>query len=122
MNLLAESSGFVGQQYAVLTFDARGHGQSGGLVGIDGPREVADIRAVHAWLAARPDVADAKIGAWGISYGGGGVLNSLVAGVPWAAVFTVADVDRPVLGAHATGAREIRARRRARGLDPARAA
>ena len=89
MNLLAESSGFVGQQYAVLTFDARGHGQSGGLVGIDGPREVADIRAVHAWLAARPDVADAKIGAWGISYGGGGVLNSLVAGVPWAAVFTV---------------------------------
>ena len=89
MNLLAESSGFVGQQYAVLTFDARGHGESGGLVGIDGPREVADIRAVHAWLAARPDVADAKIGALGISYGGGGVFNSLVAGVPWAAVFTV---------------------------------
>ena len=62
---------------------------SGGLVGIDGPREVADTRAVHAWLAARPDVSDTKIGAWGISYGGGGVFNSLVAGVPWAAVVTV---------------------------------
>ena len=57
-----------------------------GLIGIDGPREIADVRAVHAWLAARPDVADAKIGAWGISYGGGAALNSLAAGVPWAAV------------------------------------
>ncbi len=89
MNALAEGYGFAGQDYAVLTFDARGHGESGGLVSIDGPREVADTRAVHAWLAARPDVADAQIGAWGISYGGGAVFNSLVAGVPWRAVVTV---------------------------------
>ncbi|MDQ3672202.1 MAG: CocE/NonD family hydrolase [Actinomycetota bacterium] len=89
MNALAEAYGFVGQSYVVLTFDARGHGQSGGLVSIDGPREIADTRAVHAWLAARPDVADAKVGAWGISYGGGAVFNSLVAAVPWGAVVTV---------------------------------
>lgn len=89
MNALAEGYGLVGQDYAVLTFDARGHGESGGLVGIDGPREVADTRAVRDWLAARPDVSDTKIGAWGISYGGGAVFNSLVAGVPWAAVATV---------------------------------
>ncbi|MGH3132752.1 MAG: alpha/beta hydrolase [Gaiellaceae bacterium] len=89
MNALAEASGFVGQEYAVLTFDARGYGQSGGLVSIDGPREIADTRAVHAWLGARPDVDEGSIGAWGISYGGGAVLNSLVAGVPWGAVFTV---------------------------------
>jgi pimeloyl-ACP methyl ester carboxylesterase len=89
MNALAEATGFVGQDYAVLTFDARGHGQSGGLVTIDGPREIADTRAVHAWLAARPDVADARIGAWGISYGGGAIFNSFVAGVPWGAVVTV---------------------------------
>jgi len=88
MNLLVESAGFVGPDYVVLTFDARGHGESGGLVGIDGPREVADTTAIHAWLAARPDVADSRIGAWGISYGGGAVLNSLVAGVPWGAVVT----------------------------------
>jgi predicted acyl esterase len=88
-NAIAEGYGFVGQDYAVLTFDARGHGQSGGLVGIDGPREVADTRALRDWLAARPDVSDARIGAWGISYGGGGALNSLVAGVPWAAVVAV---------------------------------
>ena len=89
MNALVEGYGFVGQDYAVLSFDARGHGESGGLVGIDGPREVADTRAVRDWLAARPDVSDTKIGAWGISYGGGAVFNSLVAGVPWAAVVTV---------------------------------
>ncbi len=89
MNALALAYGFVGQDYAVLTFDARGHGDSGGLVSIDGPREIADVKEVEAWLAARPDVADAKIGAWGISYGGGAVLDSVAAGVPWAAVATV---------------------------------
>jgi predicted acyl esterase len=83
---IAEQYGFAGGDYAVLAFDARGHGDSGGLVSINGPREIADTQAVFQWLAARPDVADAKIGAWGISYGGGAILNSLAAGVPWAAV------------------------------------
>jgi predicted acyl esterase len=89
MNALVEGYGFTGGSYAILTFDARGHGDSGGLVGIDGPREVQDTRAVRDWLAARSDVSDTRIGAWGISYGGGAVFNSLVAGVPWAAVATV---------------------------------
>src|SRR5262245_15129638 len=69
MNALVEGYGLTGQGYAILTFGARGHGESGGLVGIDGPREVADTRAIHDWFAARPDVSDAKVGAWGISYG-----------------------------------------------------
>jgi predicted acyl esterase len=86
MSALAQSMGLVGENYVVLTFDARGHGQSGGLIGIDGPNEIADTRMVFSWLAARPDVADAKIGAVGISLGGGAVWNSLAAGVPWAAV------------------------------------
>ncbi len=89
MNALVEGYGFTDGSYAILTFDARGHGASGGLVGIDGPREVADTRAVRDWLAARPDVSDTLIGALGISYGGGAVLNSLVAEVPWAAVAAV---------------------------------
>jgi predicted acyl esterase len=89
MNALVEGYGYLDQGYAILTFDARGHGESGGLVGIDGPREVADTRAVRDWLAVRSDVSDTKIGAWGISYGGGAVFNSLAAGVPWAAVVTV---------------------------------
>ncbi|MGH3135839.1 MAG: alpha/beta hydrolase [Gaiellaceae bacterium] len=89
MNALVQGYGFLDQGYAILTFDARGHGESGGLVGIDGPREVADTRAVHSWLASRAEVSDTRIGAWGISYGGGAIFNSLVAGVPWAAVVTV---------------------------------
>jgi predicted acyl esterase len=89
MTTLAERMGLVGEEFVVLTFDARGHGQSGGLIGIDGPREIADVRAIFTWLAARPDVADARIGAFGISYGGGAALNSLAAGVPWAALEVV---------------------------------
>jgi dienelactone hydrolase len=86
---------FVAQKwadtFAVLSFDARGHGQSGGLVSVDGPREIADTRAVHGWLAARPEIDPHAIGAWGISLGGGAILRSLVQPVPipWAAVETV---------------------------------
>ena len=74
--------------FAVLSFDARGHGQSGGLVSVDGPREIADTRAVHDWLASRSEIDPHAIGAWGISLGGGAVLRSLVEGVPWAAIET----------------------------------
>jgi predicted acyl esterase len=76
----------IGERYAVLAFDARGHGASGGLVGIDGPKEIADVKAVFAWLRDRPDVSDTRIGGWGVSYGGGAAWNSLAAGVPWAAL------------------------------------
>ena len=75
--------------FAVLSVDQRGHGESSGLVSIDGPREIADLRAVFNQLAGRPEVDGTKIGAWGISLGGGAVLRSLVEGVPWAAVETV---------------------------------
>ena len=43
MNTLAENS-FANEGYAVLTFDARGHGVSGGLFSLDGPREIADLQ------------------------------------------------------------------------------
>jgi predicted acyl esterase len=86
-DLAAVAQGFD-TDFAVLTFDARGHGQSGGLVSIDGPREIADVRQVFDQLAARPEIDKTRIGAWGISLGGGAVLRSLVEGVPWAAVET----------------------------------
>ncbi len=76
----------IGDRYAVLAYDARGHGQSGGLIGIDGPKEIADVKAVFSWLRDRNDVADTRIGGWGVSYGGGAAWNSLAAGVPWAAL------------------------------------
>jgi alpha-beta hydrolase superfamily lysophospholipase len=85
----AISSAFATAGYSVLAYDARGHGASGGEVTLAGPREVADLRALRAAFAARPDVHDTKVGAWGISYGGGQIWNALGAGVPFAAVEVV---------------------------------
>ncbi len=86
MGTIAASMGLIGEQYVVLTVDARGHGGSGGLFEGDGPNEVRDVQALYTWLASRPDVADARIGAFGISLGGGAIYTSLAAGVPWAAI------------------------------------
>jgi pimeloyl-ACP methyl ester carboxylesterase len=86
MNKLAQLAFLPGDKYAVLAYDARGHGQSGGLISVDGPNEISDANTMFHWLADRPDVSDTKIGAFGISLGGGAVWNSLVAGVPWAAI------------------------------------
>ena len=79
---------YLAKGYAVFAPDARGHGTSGGFVSLDGPREVADVRAEFQWLAARPEVSDTQIGAWGISLGGGAAWNSVVAGVPFKALET----------------------------------
>ncbi|MGI9112634.1 MAG: alpha/beta hydrolase [Gaiellaceae bacterium] len=84
----AVSTSFVAGGYAVLAYDARGHGASGGVVTLAGPREVADLRAVRIALAARSEVNE-RIGAWGISYGGGQIWNALAAGVPLAAAEVV---------------------------------
>jgi predicted acyl esterase len=77
---------FASQGFAVLLYDARGHGESGGVVTLDGPLEIGDVAALFQRLAARPDIADAKIGGWGVSYGGGAILRAAVQGVPFAAL------------------------------------
>jgi len=79
---------YVAKGYAVFLPDARGHGTSEGFVSLDGPREVADIRTQFEWLAARPEVSDTQIGAWGDSLGGGAAWNSVVARVPFKALET----------------------------------
>lgn len=85
INSIAERY-LVPQGYAVLTFDARGHGASGGRVGVDGPREIADVRALFQWLDAQPGVNGQRIGGYGYSYGGGALWGAAVAGVPFAAL------------------------------------
>jgi predicted acyl esterase len=84
-NAVAEAD-FVPQGYAVLTADARGHGESGGLNELDGPREVQDVRELYAWLAARADIDRARIGAFGVSLGGGLIWRAAAGGVPFAAI------------------------------------
>lgn len=87
MNVLAETW-FVPKGYAVFTADARGHGDSGGVVTIDGPREVADVKALYGWVSSQPGIDTAHIGSWGVSYGGGIELRALVEHVPFASVET----------------------------------
>jgi pimeloyl-ACP methyl ester carboxylesterase len=72
--------------YAALECDARGTGASGGLFGLDGPREDQDAQDLYNWLAARPEVSDTQIGAIGLSLGGGAVWNATAAGVPFKAI------------------------------------
>jgi pimeloyl-ACP methyl ester carboxylesterase len=74
--------------FASLACDARGTGASGGTFGLEGPKEVQDARDLFDWLAARSDVSDTQIGAFGLSLGGAQVWNAAVAGVPFRAIVT----------------------------------
>ncbi|WP_405742121.1 alpha/beta fold hydrolase [Streptomyces sp. NBC_01525] len=62
--------------YAVLTWSARGFGDSTGHIGLNDPdREVADVSRLVDWLANRPEVrldkaGDPRVGIAGASYGG----------------------------------------------------
>ncbi|MFJ9839947.1 alpha/beta fold hydrolase [Kitasatospora sp. NPDC101155] len=64
------------QGYAVLTWSARGFGNSGGKIGLNAPdREVEDVKHLVDWLAQRPEVkldgpGDPRVGITGASYGG----------------------------------------------------
>lgn len=80
------AAAFAPAGFASLACDAPGTGASGGTFGLDGPTEVQDARDLFDWLAARPDVSDTQIGAFGLSLGGGLVWNAAVAGVPFRAI------------------------------------
>ncbi|MDQ3053354.1 MAG: alpha/beta fold hydrolase [Actinomycetota bacterium] len=62
--------------YVVLTYSARGHGASGGLIGLNDPEfEIADLSGMIDLLADRDEVAtdsdgDPMVGVTGASYGG----------------------------------------------------
>lgn len=68
---------FAERGFAVLTYDKRGVGKSGGVY--EGDRNVtaenlallaSDARAAMRWLRARPELAGLKSGYWGISQAG----------------------------------------------------
>jgi len=80
------TAAFAPAGFASLACDARGTGASGGKFGLDGPKEVQDARDLFNWLAARSDVSDTAIGAFGLSLGGGEVWNAAIAGVPFKAI------------------------------------
>ncbi|MDX6414175.1 MAG: hypothetical protein QOH23_1585 [Gaiellaceae bacterium] len=87
MGLVATA--FASHDYAVLAYTDRGHGTSGGVAGLAGPDDIATERAMESFFAARAEVSDTQIGAWGISYGGGQTWNGLAAGIPYKAAEVV---------------------------------
>jgi ABC-2 type transport system ATP-binding protein len=62
--------------FNVLTWDARGFGDSGGQVEVDSPaHEGRDVQALIDWLATQPEArldkpGDPRVGMSGVSYGG----------------------------------------------------
>lgn len=70
--------------YAVLTWSARGFGESTGRIGLNDPDfEVKDVTRLIDWLADRPEVrldaqGDPRVGVTGASYGG--AISLLAAG------------------------------------------
>ncbi|MDT0345384.1 alpha/beta fold hydrolase [Streptomyces litchfieldiae] len=72
----AAAERLAAEGYAVLTWSARGFGDSTGRIGLNDPdAEVADVRRLIDWLAERPEVAldtegDPRVGVTGASYGG----------------------------------------------------
>jgi ABC-2 type transport system ATP-binding protein len=78
----AEAEALARRGYAVLTWSARGFGQSGGEITLDSPDyDVKDVRQLIDWLARRPEVrldrpGDPRVGIAGKSYGGGISLMS----------------------------------------------
>lgn len=66
--MLPVADALVRSDFSVLTYDARGCGQSGGKVTF-GALETDDVISVIDYLEARPDVDRARIGALGFSMG-----------------------------------------------------
>jgi alpha-beta hydrolase superfamily lysophospholipase len=78
---------FAPAGYEALECDARGHGTSEGLFGLDGLRDVQDTQELFNWFAGQ--LGDTNIGALGISLGGGAVWNALTSGVPFKAAVPI---------------------------------
>lgn len=68
---LAEAARFAEEGYVVLSYSARGWGESGGLIDTAGPKDVLDLSSAVDYLIANYNVDPTKIGAAGISYGSG---------------------------------------------------
>jgi len=88
-NLIAQRF-LAPEGYAVLTYDARAHGESGGQFTLDGPRELQDLRELLTWLTTKHPVDAQHVGAYGASYGGGLVWRAAVEGLPLAAIVPAA--------------------------------
>jgi pimeloyl-ACP methyl ester carboxylesterase len=103
--------------FAVLAFDARGHGQSAGETNALGWRGAPDVAGAVRFLRSRAGIEPGRIGALGLSMGAEEALRAAADGVPLAAVVadgagastsgdaTLAGGERGMLGAVARSVR-----------------
>lgn len=75
-----------GAGYAVLAFDARGHGQSAGHTNALGWSGAQDVSGAVSFLTRQPGVNPRRIGALGLSMGAEEALRAVASGVPLSAV------------------------------------
>lgn len=68
---LLQARRFARNGYLVLSYSARGWGQSGGVVEVGGPGDIRDASTVIDWLISNAPVQRDNIGFCGISYGSG---------------------------------------------------
>ncbi|WP_235003390.1 alpha/beta fold hydrolase [Blastococcus haudaquaticus] len=79
-SVAADAEDLAARGYVVLTYSARGFGESTGQIGLNDPRyEIADLSTLIDLLAERDDVeldadGDPRVGVAGGSYGGGVAL------------------------------------------------
>ena len=67
---------FAAAGFAVLAYDHRNFGQSGGSPRgeIDPHRQIEDLRGMVTWIGMQDGIDPTRIGLWGSSYSGGHVL------------------------------------------------
>nr|WP_228046870.1 alpha/beta fold hydrolase [Saccharopolyspora sp. HNM0983] len=101
-----QARSLVARGFTVLTYSARGFGDSTGRIALNSPEyEVADARQLLDWMARQPEVlrdadGDPRVGVTGDSYGG--ALSLLLAGSDprvdaIAPVMTYNDLNRALL-------------------------
>ncbi len=117
----ADAEELAGRGFVVLTYSARGFGDSSGQIGLNSPDfEVADARAMVDLLAERPEVVqdgsgDPRVGITGPSYGGALALlaagyddrvDAIVPQITWNSLVTAFfpnNAGTPVAGTPAAG-------------------
>lgn len=96
---------FAAAGFAVLVFDYRRLGESGGVPRqeIDPAAQIEDYRNAISWLSDQPGIDADRIGIWGTSYSGGHVL--VVGATDMRVKCIVAQV--PTISGHAVGKRRF---------------
>jgi pimeloyl-ACP methyl ester carboxylesterase len=69
-DVLPQAAALAEAGYGVLLYDLRGHGESSAMLRSNGWDDVGDVYNAYDWLVARPEVAEERVGLFGLGVGG----------------------------------------------------